>query len=250
MFLVFFSPVAYDAGAIAAFILVLFVIIISCKIGFSVGGIGGLILGFFVGSLVGFGGLFQLLYILHPTNGGKVIEFIIYGTLTAFLYIKIYMILICIPSKEEREKKKAKEAEFEELKRSAQQGDVEASYQVGEHYRSINNLDEEIKWFKMAADKGHEGAKKNLAEEQKTIKVTVPYYEISTAADSSGEFDVNDLRSIKETIATQQNLGWKLCAPPDVVNLGNRKRFFNEKSGRVELASDHKITLKFKPDMY
>ncbi|MDR1948183.1 MAG: hypothetical protein LBQ38_02215 [Spirochaetaceae bacterium] len=60
-------------------------------------------------------------------------------------------------------------AETEKLKQSALQGDVDTQYQLGERCRN-KDLTEAIKWFEMAAGKGHKKAKEVLTaieEEQK-----------------------------------------------------------------------------------
>jgi TPR repeat protein len=70
--------------------------------------------------------------------------------------------ILATGSKEEIEA--LREEENEQLKQKAQQGDVEASYQLGERYRSKGDLGEAKKWLEIATAKGHGEAKRILAD--------------------------------------------------------------------------------------
>ena len=54
---------------------------------------------------------------------------------------------------------------IEAIRKSAEEGDVEAQYRIGEIYSDplFENIPEAIKWITKAAENGHEEAKKVLA---------------------------------------------------------------------------------------
>jgi TPR repeat protein len=101
-------------------------------------------------------------------DSGGIVGGIVGGALTGVIIRRI----------EAREAQEAWVAENEQLKQSALQGDVDAQYQLGNRYRekfnysfvyasnyiAVSPIEEAIKWFKMAADSGHEEAVKSLSD--------------------------------------------------------------------------------------